>query len=370
MDSFFLSLYFCTTFIFFNTGILFGQNSNYQEVVAKEGEGIYTILRDNGLNPATHLKLFLKLNKENLGENNKLYLGRTYLLPNAGDSLLAENNSQKAETEPSPSIISNPSNDEPVNTSVLEEKGLVLNVPFFGKNYESFKVKDQQLKGAVYYLLAGHGGPDPGAMSKYGPYLLSEDEYAYDVTIRLARRLMEHSATVYMIVQDKDDGIREDNILLNDTDEICYPEEIIPLNQKERLRQRTNTVNKLYVTHKGSYQRMLAIHVDSRSKGEKIDVFFYHHENSPLGKKLADSIHSKIKSKYDRHQPNRDYSGSVSTRSSLYVIKYSHPPAVFIELGNIRNAKDQRRFVIADNRQALANWLFEGMVADYKNEEK
>lgn len=370
MTRFFIGLIFCAFFILSHAQISSAQNDTYAEVVAKEGEGIYTILRENGLNPSEHLQLFLELNKENLGENNKLYLGRTYLLPNVADSLLATSNASNSENTPSPSTVSDPPESNPLKNSGLEEEGLALNVPYFGKAYENLKVKDQQLKGAVYYLLAGHGGPDPGALGKYGPYLLSEDEYAYDVTIRLARRLMEHGATVYMIIQDENDGIRDENILLNDTDEICYPAETIPLNQRDRLRQRTKAVNKLYATHKGAYQRMLAIHVDSRSKGENIDVYFYHHENSPSGKKLADNIHAKIKSKYDRHQPNRNYFGSVSTRSSLYVIKYSHPPAVFIELGNIKNDKDQRRFVIADNRQALANWLLEGMLADYQIERK
>ena len=203
-------------------------------------------------------------------------------------------------------------------------------------------------------------------MGKYGPYWLSEDEYAYDVTIRLARRLMENGASVYMIIQDEKNGIRDENILLNDKEETCYPNEAIPYSQKERLRQRTRAVNALYLKNKGAYQRMVAIHVDSRSKGENIDVFFYHHENSPDGKRLADNMHQVIKAKYNRYQPNRDYLGSVSTRSSLYVVKYSSPPAVFIELGNIRNKRDQRRFVLPDNRQALANWLFEGILADYK----
>lgn len=111
---------------------------------------------------------------------------------------------------------------------------------------------------------------------------------------------------------------------------------------------------------------MLAIHVDSRSKSQNIDVFFYHHENSPSGKKLAQSIQNTFTSKYARYQPNRDYFGSVSPRNSLYVIKYSHPPAVFVELGNIMNTRDQRRFVLSDNRQALANWICEGIMADYK----
>lgn len=345
------------------------QSVPYQTVVAQEGDGIFTLLRTNGLNPAIHLQLFLELNKDNIGENNSLFKGRAYLLPNKIDSTASLQLVVKTGNEASPSTIETAVKEDAAK-SALEDKSVVLNVPFFGKKYERLEILDQSLKGAVYYLMSGHGGPDPGAMSKYGLYLLAEDEYAYDVTIRLARRLMEHGAEVYMVIQDKDDGIRDESILLNDTDEKCYPEEVIPLSQKERLKQRTNAVNSLYLKHKGSYQRMMAIHVDSRSKGENIDVFFYHHENSPLGKKLATSIHEKIKSKYDRHQPNREYTGSVSTRSSLYVIKYSHPPAVFVELGNIKNEKDQRRFVIADNRQALANWLFEGMLSDYSKEKK
>src|SRR5690606_5673630 len=127
--------------------------------------------------------------------NNKLYLGRTYLLPNVSDTLLATAKTSNSENTPSPSTVSDPPDSKPLKNSGLEEEGLALNVPYFGKTYENLKVKDQQLKGAVYYLLAVHGGPDPGALGKYGPYLLSEDECAYAVTIRLARRLMEHGAT-------------------------------------------------------------------------------------------------------------------------------------------------------------------------------
>jgi N-acetylmuramoyl-L-alanine amidase len=179
---------------------------------------------------------------------------------------------------------------------------------------------------------------------------------------------VEHGATVYMIIQDPDDGIRDEGILKMDRDEVGYGGRKIPLNQSARLRQRTEIVNSLYPKHRGAYQRMLAIHVDSRSRSQNIDVFFYHHENSKDGEKLAKNIHQTFTSKYKRYQPNRDYSGNVTQRSSLYVIKYSHPPTVFIELGNIRNDKDQRRFVIPDNRQALANWIYEGLLSDYTNQ--
>lgn len=229
-------------------------------------------------------------------------------------------------------------------------------------------VKDQQLRGTVYYLASGHGGPDPGAIGHYGKYALAEDEYAYDVTIRLARALMEHGATVYMIIRDPNDGIRNESVLKLDHDEVTYPNQRIPLNQTLRLRQSTDAVNKLHRKHKEAYQRMVTIHVDSRSKGQTIDVFFYHHKQSRVGQRLAKHIHKSFQSCYKRCQPTRSYSGTVSDRSSLYVVRNSHPPTVFIELGNIRNEKDQRRFLLADNRQALANWIYTGLQMDYRQQ--
>ncbi|TXK37037.1 N-acetylmuramoyl-L-alanine amidase [Pontibacter qinzhouensis] len=325
---------------------------NYQKVEAKSGDGIFTLLRRHGLNYSEHAAQFLELNRENLGKNNSLIIGKTYLLP------LKTTETGTAATE---------ANTAKAGSTATASSARVLNVPLFGPKHARVEVKDQQLSGAVFYVSAGHGGPDPGAIGKYGSHSLSEDEYAYDVSIRLARALMEHGATVYMITQDPDDGIRDESILKMDRDEVHYPNKPIPLNHKQRLRDRTDVVNGLYGKHKGAYQRMLAIHIDSRSKSQKIDVFFYHHENSAAGKKLAETIHQTFTSKYKRYQPNRAYSGSVSERSTLYVVKNSLPPTVFIELGNIRNDLDQRRFVIPSNRQALANWICEGLLTDYNS---
>ena len=126
-------------------------------------------------------------------------------------------------------------------------------------------------------------------------------------------------------------------------------------------------MNKLYYQNKGAFQRLIAIHIDSRSKGENIDVFFYHHHHSKSGEKLAREIHNVFKAKYAKHQPGRPYHGTVSSRSSLYMVRNTLPPIVYIELGNIKNYRDQLRFVIPDNRQALANWIELGIMNDYKN---
>ena len=105
--------------------------------------------------------------------------------------------------------------------------------------------------------------------------------------------------------------------------------------------------------------------MDSRSKSHQTDVFFYHSKNRPDSKRLAKAMKKTFESEYDRHQPNRGFTGTVSARN-LYVLANTSPASVFVELGNIQNTFDQRRFVISSNRQALSKWMMEGFIADYK----
>ena len=86
---------------------------------------------------------------------------------------------------------------------------------------------------------------------------------------------------------------------------------------------------------------------------------------STKGRRLANNLHRTFDRKYDKHQPNRGFRGTVSERN-LYVLRNTTPVAVFLELGNIRNKRDQQRLVLKNNRQALANWIAEGIVKDYK----
>ncbi len=118
------------------------------------------------------------------------------------------------------------------------------------------------------------------------------------------------------------------------------------------------------MAHKGAYQRLILTHVDSRSKSKNIDVFFFHHDHSKSGKKLAENIHNTFKQKYYKYQPNRFYSGSLISKG-LYLIKNTLPPMVHIELGNIKNKKDEKRILNYQNRDALANWICDGLILDF-----
>jgi N-acetylmuramoyl-L-alanine amidase len=319
------------------------------EVIAIKGDGIYKLLKRNGIDPAKYTDAFIELNKTRLGKDNTLFAGVKYRLPDSANSALE---TIDAATNP-------PTPEVPKKISTQTK-----HFDMFGPKYANVEINSDELKGAIYYLIAGHGGPDPGAVGKYENHQVCEDEYAYDVTLRMARNLIAKGATVYMITLDKNDGIREESFLRADKDEVCYPNFTIPLNQVKRLHQRVDATNKLYKQNRNAFQRVIIMHVDSRSKGENIDIFFYHDSRSKTGKKAATILQRTFHDKYNEHQPGRGYQGTVSSRN-LYVLKNTYPVGVYIELANINHQRDIKRLIIADNRQAVANWLTEGLVTDF-----
>ncbi|MCQ2227823.1 MAG: N-acetylmuramoyl-L-alanine amidase [Bacteroidales bacterium] len=313
------------------SNLIWAQVDTNRTDTPQPGESIGTFLIRKGYDPSVFKKEFIELNKSKLGKENTLLLGVRYTLP-----------------------------EKPADDVAVE--------PLLGESNKFVKIENHSLRGATYYLVSGHGGPDPGAMSKLNNHDLCEDEYAYDIMLRLARQLLAWGAKVHIIIQDPDDGIRDDAYLGYDNHETCM-NEVIPLDQIQRLRQRCKAINNLFATERNGYCRAIFMHLDSRSIKERIDIFLYHYQKSVKGESLANTMRETFEKKYKQHQPNRGFSGTVSERN-LYVLKESNPPAVFLELGNIQNAQDQQRFLKASNREAVAKWMADGILEEFKNRNK
>jgi len=316
----------------------------------RTGEGIHTFLKRNKCTDPGDYDKFMELNKGKFGKNNSLIKDRKYTLPPSSD--------KKQGSSPTTN------KSAPGNKKIGSKHRNKL----FGKKYEEYTIKSNKLNGACFYLSSGHGGPDPGAIGKVNGHNLHEDEYAYDITLRLARALLEEGATVHIIIQDAQDGIRDEMYLANSNRETCMGK-AIPLNQVERLKQRSDKINELDKKAKEKYKRAVFIHLDSRSKKKQLDVFFYYAKNSKSGRKLANTMKGTFKEQYNKHQPNRGFTGTISERN-VYVLANTNPVGLFAELGNIQNTFDQRRFLQYDNRQALANWMCRGFIKDFENSKK
>ena len=230
-----------------------------QKATPKAGEGISTFLLRHNRAPKKYYDDFVELNKAKLGKGNVLKLGVTYTIPPVKRSTAADKETPARK-----------------QSSKASKIGTTLHEPLFGKQLANVKVTSNQLAGACFYVVSGHGGPDPGAIGRVGKHELHEDEYAYDIALRLARNLMQEGAEVHIIIQDAKDGIRNDAYLSNSKRETCMGDPI-PLNQVQRLQQRCNKINALYRKDRQNYTycRAIFIHVDSRSKKKQTDVFFY-----------------------------------------------------------------------------------------------
>jgi N-acetylmuramoyl-L-alanine amidase len=384
-------------FFTFSSISIWAATPEFHEVSPNSGEGILALMRKYDLNiHPCNLQKFLELN--DLSSNSILRTDVKYKLPiylytyngksirstindynmdkalrikKYNESILKKGYRQTSFTTskilwvPYHEVGCNlpSSSSDNLSSEVIDENSLYVSL--FGDKYGKVKVEDYSLQNKVYYVVAGHGGPDPGAMCNDCPFDMCEDEYAYDISLRLARDLMQHGAKVHVIIQDPDDGIRDEQYLKCDYDEKCLGKLDIPKKQTARLVQRSAEINKLYRKYEAKgikYEDQVAIflHVDSNSKSKEQDVFFYHHKKSKNGKKLVKKIRDTFDKKYQQYQKGRGYEGTVKSRG-LYVINYTQPTAVFVELANIRNKSNHKRLLLNTNRQAIANWLFEGL---------
>ena len=235
--------------------------------------------------------------------------------------------------------------------------------PIFGDDYAIVPRKGSALRGKVFYLVSGHGGPDPGAVGSKNDHLLCEDEYAYDVVLRLGREIIAQGGKAYVIVRDSD-GIRDEEFLACDSDEVVWGDAPLPRDQRARLAQRSDAINGLARKERLSgagEQYCVVVHVDSRHADTQTDLFFYHQREDRASEALAEEMRATMARNYARNGRTRDYTGRVKTRD-LHMLREVDVPTVYIELGNIQHAFDQKRVLRTSNRQALANWFTEGII--------
>ncbi len=303
-----------------------------------EGDGILSFLRRWNRIDTSYVREFKELNFDRINAQGGLELGTVYLIPplHPGD------------VYPAPEVVNQPT-----------ERNI------FGEKYKDFAVASDNLKDACFYIMSGHGGPDPGAVTRIGGRELHEDEYNYDFALRLARNLMMHGATVYVVIQDEYDGIRDERYLMNNNGETCMGEPI-PKSQIDRLKQRVDNVNDLFERDKAKFKyiRALEIHIDSRNPKEQIDLFLYYADN-PQSRLTSYTLRNEILKQYQKHQPNRGFIGNVSHRD-LYILRQLDPPAIMVEVGNFQNARDRLRILDPNNRQAIANWMTNAFMEDYR----
>ena len=199
----YLLISFLCSFLCFNAEIVFAQThyGNYLTFVARKGDNISNIIKKYQLNSDQRtLKHFYEKNK--ITKKDYLIAGKTYFLPiytfnyngksirtslgihdydmavriKKYNDFLHKTKVHKRNFTKSKVFWVLHHELKCVNNLVPQVEGARI-FPIFGKKFQHVPLEDNTLKGKVFYVVAGHGGPDPGAVGHDKQHQLCEDEY-------------------------------------------------------------------------------------------------------------------------------------------------------------------------------------------------
>jgi len=281
----------------------FSQDS-LQTVVAKNGDGIFSILRNEGIDIVKYYGEFLELNQGKIINGSRLIIGEEYIIPDAPDSFKRR------------------------GTKIVMPDA--RETPIFEGDLASLEIKGSTLKNAVFYVLIDNGKEiNEGARkSKDG------------IAVRLARKLIQSSARVYLLNSSSNDSL-----------------ELIDF---------VSVINKKYLKHNGGYQRLLVINTDDIGTKSKTDVTVYHYAESEEGKKFADNILKVFGKNTIKYKSLKEYSEVFIDAKNIAFAKNILPTITFIDMGT-KSATDKKTLKVTTDKKNIADLITSGILSDYSN---
>lgn len=293
--------------MFLTSATLMAQES-YEKIVAKPGDGIFSVLRNEGINPLKYYTEFIELNKDNLIEGSELHAGREYVLPDAADSF--KNMGR---------LVVLPENTEKT---------------LFEGELSKISVQSDMLKNTVYYLISEN--QDVNDNTK---------KFTDDVTKDMAKRLLENGALVY-VIRSKSSNV--------ETDKMNTSQGYIDI------------INKRFLRNSGKYQRLLMVSTNGVINQKRLDISIYHHNNSDDGERFATNIQSVFK-KYNNNKIVVENNPEIFVeKEKLFLAKNILPALTLVKIGNQDNGKSSEKVLsVRPDKKALATWLTSGIFKDY-----
>ena len=302
--------------------LMFGQTKE-NVVVAESGDGIFSILRKQGLNPAKYYAEFVDLNRDNLRNGSELHLGRTYKIPYAEDSFTKTAIQVEAEGDKEESL--------------------------FTGELSQISPKSDKLKNAVIYLISGNS---PNQTSNEAHKITDE------ITLNLAQELMVNGAQVYFIrseAQNKHVNKKETDI--EDTEGAMA--------DLSQMQEYVEIINKKFLKHQGKYQRLVITRVNNAITDNQCEVSVFHHGTSENGRSIADNIQKVLKQHSIKNRPFEDYNEIFTDRNNLYLAKNALPPITLIEIDSDKKPTVKDGIIVNSNQELLSNLIASGILNDY-----
>ncbi len=279
-------------------------------VIAEQGDGIFSLLRKQGLDPVKHYAEFLKLNEGKIKDGSFLQVGVAYQIPKATDSF------------------------KKTGVQILGDNG--TEEPIFDEELANMSLKSDKLKDAVYYLIVENDAHQ-------------DNGFVRETTQNLASELMVHGAKVY--------------IMGNDVPEIEAGNEA-GLSQTQNMDTYIDAINKRYLQNSGKYQRVLVIRANAVTGKGNMNLAVYHYNKSEEGQRLAENIQNVFKKNSVSRSPENN-NMIFEDSNSLYLAKNTLPAVSLLTLDNDAPKSAEEKISVRPNKKLLANLLTNGIMNDF-----
>lgn len=181
----------------------------------------------------------------------------------------------------------------------------------------------------------GHGGVDPGAVSKNG---VKEDEINLKIALKL-KRFIEQSGGIAVLTRDTDKGLYTDKsktLRQMKTEDLKARKELI-----------INSTSEVFVT----------IHLNSFTRSKYCGAQTFYNEKYEESKKLAYIIQEELRNVLDSENLR-----IPAQRDDVYLLQDINIPTVLVEAGFLSNEQEERLLNQSEYQEKIAWSIYVGIM--------
>lgn len=181
----------------------------------------------------------------------------------------------------------------------------------------------------------GHGGVDPGAVSKSG---VLEDEINLKIGLKL-KRLVEQSGGIAIMTREEDKGL--------------YTEKSTTLRQMKT----EDLINRKALIENAGCELFVSIHMNSFTNSKYSGAQTLYYDGYPENEKLASIIQEELKIVLDK-----DNRRAAAIRDDVYLIRELPIPSVLVEAGFLSNSEEEIMLQEEEYQEKIAWAIYVGIM--------
>lgn len=191
----------------------------------------------------------------------------------------------------------------------------------------------------VIVLDAGHGGRDPGAVSKSG---VSEKEINLDIVLKL-QALLEQSGCIIQLTRAVDESLHSSD------------------SERTRTRKMSDLKARKEIINSSDADAYVSIHLNHFPEEKYKGVQSFYSIENERGKSLAGCIQKELKSSLQIND-NRE----ALPISDVFLMKNSKVPSVIVECGFLSNSEEEKKLTDEKYREKIAWGVYIGIMKHFE----